>query len=563
MYDRRSSPRSGVSGAAGVVLRTRHRARPEAAACGRECRRTATSSKRRAPMPRRRPSVTPGGEVISRLNVIDAVEANLTDAAARASPQDRAASSRSPPTSSVTTQAAANVRDNFETGSFANNDGTHRWYGNWVEQDDDNNPHGGDITIGWSDRGGKRLILTGSTALYLPSRRHALELPVRHAQVQVACATGLEAGRIRVGAGQRQWRRNLDRARSHLGPRQRFGLHQRRATTSRAFRGRDTAIRFVSSMSGRYGDDNVDIDDLEIAYTTDVRRRRPGAGRRQRAAICTTPAFAAATSAWPSSTPATGNSIRSTRTAAAMAASPRSTTRSTTWCRRTGRPCSTDTNGHGTHITSLIASSRKDSSNRYFGVAPDARIISVKAFGEDGSSSYATVIRGIDWVLNNRQQYNIRVLNLSLGAPARSRYWDDPLNKAVMRAWQSGIVVVVSAGNSGPLPQTVGVPGNVPVRHHGRRDDGQLHQQQERRSPRLVLVDGSDLRRLREARPGRSRRPRLGLHGRRTEDRGGSSDLHEQRRLLHDVGHLAGGRGRLGCRRAGHRRTTRASRPTR
>ena len=72
------------------------------------------------------------------------------------------------------------------------------------------------------------------------------------------------------------------------------------------------------------------------------------------------------------------------------------------------------------------------------------------------------MIRGIDWVINNRTQYAIRVLNLSLGAPAHSRYWDDPLNKAVMRAWQSGIVVVVSAGNSGPLPQTVGVPGNVP-----------------------------------------------------------------------------------------------------
>ena len=72
------------------------------------------------------------------------------------------------------------------------------------------------------------------------------------------------------------------------------------------------------------------------------------------------------------------------------------------------------------------------------------------------------MIRGIDWVITNKNPYNIRVLNLSLGAPARSRYWDDPLNKAVMRAWQSGIVVVVSAGNSGPLPQTVGVPGNVP-----------------------------------------------------------------------------------------------------
>ena len=66
-------------------------------------------------------------------------------------------------------------------------------------------------------------------------------------------------------------------------------------------------------------------------------------------------------------------------------------------------PVSTDTTGHGTHVTSLIASSRKKTSNGpYFGVAPDARIISIKAFGEDGSSTYATVIRAIDWVITNR-----------------------------------------------------------------------------------------------------------------------------------------------------------------
>ena len=53
---------------------------------------------------------------------------------------------------------------------------------------------------------------------------------------------------------------------------------------------------------------------------------------------------------------------------------------------------STDVNGHGTHITSLIASSRRDSSGRYFGVAPDARIISIKAFGEDGSSSLGDLL---------------------------------------------------------------------------------------------------------------------------------------------------------------------------
>ena len=54
------------------------------------------------------------------------------------------------------------------------------------------------------------------------------------------------------------------------------------------------------------------------------------------------------------------------------------------------------------------------------------------------------------------------MLNLSFSATPQSHYWDDPLNQAVMAAWQAGIVVVASAGNSGPDPMTVGVPGNVP-----------------------------------------------------------------------------------------------------
>ena len=82
------------------------------------------------------------------------------------------------PNAQVTTQAAANVRDNFENGSFANNDGTHRWYGDWVEQNDDNNPHGGKVTIGWNDRGGKRLIVVEQRR-HLPPRRDAGELAPR------------------------------------------------------------------------------------------------------------------------------------------------------------------------------------------------------------------------------------------------------------------------------------------------------------------------------------------------------------------------------------------------
>ena len=86
----------------------------------------------------------------------------------------------------------------------------------------------------------------------------------------------------------------------------------------------------------------------------------------------------------------------------------------------------------------------------------------IKAFDADGRGSYLDVIRGIDWVVANRDRYGIRVLNLSFSARPVSYYWDDPLNQAVMRAWQLGIVVVASAGNRGPDAMSIGVPGNVP-----------------------------------------------------------------------------------------------------
>lgn len=124
---------------------------------------------------------------------------------------------------------------------------------------------------------------------------------------------------------------------------------------------------------------------------------------------------------------------------------------------------STDQNGHGAHVSSVILSSgTTQKTQKYNGVAPDARLISVKAFDINGGGSYADVIRGIDWIVANRSAYGIRVINMSFSAPPRSHYQDDPLNQAVMRAWQAGIVVVASAGNTGPNPMTIGVPGNVP-----------------------------------------------------------------------------------------------------
>jgi serine protease AprX len=134
---------------------------------------------------------------------------------------------------------------------------------------------------------------------------------------------------------------------------------------------------------------------------------------------------------------------------------------------RTGKPNNAnqgfdDANGHGTHVGAIIASPDSPLSGVYEGVAPRANLIPVKAFDQTGAGSYIDVIRAIDWVVAHRDKHNIRVLNLSFSATPRSHYWDDPLNQAVMSAWEAGIVVVVSAGNSGPDPMTVGVPGNVP-----------------------------------------------------------------------------------------------------
>ena len=98
-----------------------------------------------------------------------------------------------------------------------------------------------------------------------------------------------------------------------------------------------------------------------------------------------------------------------------------------------------DGSGHGTHVTSVMLSGRRtfddiSFTGAYNGVSPGINIVSVKAFDENGVGTYRDVIRGIAFVVENKDVYNIRVLNLSFSATPQSHYWDDPLNQAVMRA---------------------------------------------------------------------------------------------------------------------------------
>ena len=120
-----------------------------------------------------------------------------------------------------------------------------------------------------------------------------------------------------------------------------------------------------------------------------------------------------------------------------------------------------DMNGHGTHIAGIIGSNLLDGGKVYNGIAPNAKLVSVKAFDSNGNSRYSVVLEGLNWIFKNRKKHNIKVLNLSIGAEVMSNYWNDPVNLAVMRLWDEGIVVVTSAGNSGK-EKGIGVPGNNP-----------------------------------------------------------------------------------------------------
>ena len=122
-----------------------------------------------------------------------------------------------------------------------------------------------------------------------------------------------------------------------------------------------------------------------------------------------------------------------------------------------------DSYGHGTFDAGLIAGNGASSSGTYEGEAPGAGLVSVKVAGATGTTDLATVIAGVGWTIDHRAALGIRVLNMSLGYKPLSSTAVDPLDTAVESAWQSGIAVIVSAGNAGPFNGTILSPGDDPL----------------------------------------------------------------------------------------------------
>ncbi|MEO8078168.1 MAG: S8 family peptidase [Acidobacteriota bacterium] len=133
-----------------------------------------------------------------------------------------------------------------------------------------------------------------------------------------------------------------------------------------------------------------------------------------------------------------------------------------------GRTTPYDDYGHGTHVSGIIAGNGYDTYGSRAGIAPDAHIVSLKVLDRQGRGVISDVIAALDYAVANRVAYNIRVINLSVGAAVTESYATDPLTLAAKRATDAGIVVVAAAGNLGTnhLGQTqyggITAPGNAP-----------------------------------------------------------------------------------------------------
>jgi serine protease AprX len=119
-----------------------------------------------------------------------------------------------------------------------------------------------------------------------------------------------------------------------------------------------------------------------------------------------------------------------------------------------------DPEGHGT----LVAGMAAGSSSAVQGAAPNANLVDVRVAGASGEASMSGVVAGLQWVLDNKDKYNIKVANVSLATNQEASLLYDPLDQAVEKLWLNGVVVVAAAGNNGVdgAPVPLGAPGNDP-----------------------------------------------------------------------------------------------------
>lgn len=120
-----------------------------------------------------------------------------------------------------------------------------------------------------------------------------------------------------------------------------------------------------------------------------------------------------------------------------------------------------DPAGHGTHVAGILGGDGSRSYGKYCGLAPECHIICCRVLDENGEGSADSVREAIRWVIAHKDEYGIRIMNISFGSTESGNKVAEELNAIAESAWDAGLVVVASAGNSGPMPGSVTAPGSA------------------------------------------------------------------------------------------------------
>lgn len=119
-----------------------------------------------------------------------------------------------------------------------------------------------------------------------------------------------------------------------------------------------------------------------------------------------------------------------------------------------------DDNGHGTHVCGILCGSGKASGGKYRGIAPQAGLVVGKVLNEKGDGMAEAMMSGLEWIMENRRLYDIRILNISVGiASLQDQEKEADLRRMIGRLWSAGVVVLCAAGNKGPAPDTISSVG--------------------------------------------------------------------------------------------------------
>jgi len=114
-------------------------------------------------------------------------------------------------------------------------------------------------------------------------------------------------------------------------------------------------------------------------------------------------------------------------------------------------------------MTSVVAAGNGWLSNGFYrGISPNANVVLVK-LARTGRITERNIKHGLEWVMAHREEYSIRVVNISAGGDEEASYLHNALSKTVERAVREGLIVVCAVGNAGHMPgHPVLAPASAP-----------------------------------------------------------------------------------------------------